>query len=64
MHQSRGLPHGLEKDETLKHVGDYYWIDVLQNPGKDNHLNIRTFMKYGWDGIHFSKPAFTPLEPA
>jgi HopJ type III effector protein len=60
---SFALLHGLEKDATLSLFGDYYWIDVLQNPGVENHLNIRNFIQYGWEGIRFSGPALTPLHP-
>jgi hypothetical protein len=56
--------HGLEQEETLKLFGDYYWIDVLQNPDTDNHRNIRNFIRHGWAGIRFEGVALTPLEPA
>ena len=44
---------GLTKDETLACFGQYYRQDVLQHPQGTDHLNIRTFMRHGWDGIHF-----------
>lgn len=56
--------HDLEKDATLKLFGDHYWIDVLQNPAKDNHRNIRNFIRYGWAGIRFAGTALTLLEPS
>lgn len=43
--------HGLDSQKTLGLFGDYYRIEVLENPNGDNHRNIRNFMKYGWDGI-------------
>lgn len=50
----------LSQDETLACFGDYYRKDVLKNPDGTDHANIRTFMKYGWDGIVFSN---NPLKP-
>lgn len=52
---SFGLEQGLSEQQTLHCFGNYYREDVLNNPTGDDHANIRTFMKYGWDGIHFSK---------
>jgi len=52
--------HQLPEDVTLTLFGDYYWIEVLQNPTGENHPNIRNFIKYGWDGIEFSNEALTP----
>lgn len=46
--------HGLSEIQTLHCFGDYYRVDVLQNPGADNHQNIRNFMSTGWAGIEFA----------
>jgi len=54
--------HQLNKEQTLSLFGDFYWRDVLQQPDADNHANIRHFMQYGWEGIHFSAPALTPRQ--
>jgi len=43
----------LTPEQTLQLFGDYYRIDVLQNPDGTDHQNIRNFMKYGWDRISF-----------
>eukprot|EP00584_Thalassiosira_punctigera_P008337 CAMPEP_0172529752 /NCGR_PEP_ID=MMETSP1067-20121228/3743_1 /TAXON_ID=265564 ORGANISM="Thalassiosira punctigera, Strain Tpunct2005C2" /NCGR_SAMPLE_ID=MMETSP1067 /ASSEMBLY_ACC=CAM_ASM_000444 /LENGTH=210 /DNA_ID=CAMNT_0013313871 /DNA_START=35 /DNA_END=667 /DNA_ORIENTATION=+ len=43
----------FDKDMTLKLWGQYY-RDVVATPEKDDHQNIRNFMKYGWDGVDFS----------
>ncbi|TDL99236.1 MAG: type III effector [Flavobacteriaceae bacterium] len=51
--------HGLTKEETLALFGDYYRIEVLENPEGTDHGNIRNFIKYGWEGISFKK---SPLE--
>ena len=48
--------HGLSAEETLACFGKYYREDVLQHPDGMDHLNIRTFMKYGWHGIQFEAP--------
>jgi len=52
--------HGLSAAETLALFGDYYWQDVLGHPDGDDHRNIRTFMKYGWEGIVFSESPLVP----
>ncbi|MCX8533142.1 HopJ type III effector protein [Chryseobacterium luquanense] len=43
----------LSKEETLALFGDFYRVDVLQNPEGTDHQNIRNFMEFGWDGISF-----------
>lgn len=47
----------LSVDQTLACFGQYYREDVLQNPTKDDHQNIRNFMVTGWAGIQFSSVA-------
>lgn len=49
--------HGLTPAQTLNLFGDYYRLDVLNNPDGNDHQNIRQFMKSGWDGIRFSGQA-------
>jgi hypothetical protein len=51
--------HNLTAEQTLNLFGDYYHIEVLQNPNGTDHQNIRLFMKYGWDGIVFQNQALT-----
>jgi hypothetical protein len=46
--------HKLSEQETLGLFGDFYRLDVLGNPGGDNHPNIRQFMRSGWEGIRYS----------
>jgi len=46
--------HQLDELQTLACFGDYYQIDVLQNPDGQDHQNIRQFMLTGWPGIFFS----------
>jgi len=53
-----GLLHKLSPHQVLTCFGDYYRIDVLQNPGLSSHQNIREFIQHGWGGIHFES---TPL---
>jgi hypothetical protein len=50
-----GLKNNLSEQQTLACFGDYYRVEVLQNPDADNHQNIRQFMSTGWSGIHFDK---------
>lgn len=49
--------HNLTKEETLHLFGDFYRKDVLQNPEGNDHQNIRNFINFGWEGIHFSGEA-------
>ncbi|PIB35288.1 type III effector [Reichenbachiella sp. 5M10] len=48
---------GYTVDETLQCFGDYYRIDVLNDPNGTGHQNIRNFMQYGWEGIRFESQA-------
>jgi len=45
--------NGLGEQATLNCFGDYYTVDVLQNPEGKDHQNIRTFIDCGWKGITF-----------
>lgn len=45
--------HNLTKEETLDCFGSYYREEVLLNPTDNNHLNIRSFMMHGWEGVEF-----------
>jgi DNA-binding IscR family transcriptional regulator len=49
--------NNLEKDATLSLFGSYYFDDVLKNPDKNDHQNIRNFITFGWDGISFDGEA-------
>jgi hypothetical protein len=49
----------LDQQQTLNLFGDYYRLDVLNNPDGTDHQNIRNFMKFGWGGIHFNGVALT-----
>lgn len=51
------LLHDLTEAQTLACFGRYYRIDVLQKPDGDDHQNIRNFMRDGWPGIRFDRPA-------
>ena len=53
--------HHLSQEQTLNLFGDYYRVDVLQNPHGTDHENIRNFMKYGWDGILFNGEALARM---
>ena len=44
------------KEETLSLFGDFYQ-DVLYSPEASDHQNIRNFMIFGWNGIHFEDEA-------
>lgn len=49
--------NNLEKDETLSLFGSYYFDEVLKNPDRNDHQNIRNFIIFGWDGISFDGEA-------
>ncbi len=49
----------LNQQQTLNLFGDYYRLDVLNDPNGTGHQNIRNFMQYGWDGIRFKGVALT-----
>jgi HopJ type III effector protein len=51
--------HHLNQQQTLSLFGDYYRTDVLLKPKGTDHQNIRTFMRYGWEGIRFNGEALT-----
>lgn len=51
--------HQLNEAQTLACFGDYYRVDVLQNPNATDHQNIRNFMVFGWDGVRFDGDALT-----
>lgn len=53
--------HHLDSQTTLNLFGDFYRIDVLQNPTGEDHQNIRNFIQFGWQGIEFANQALTPL---
>lgn len=43
----------LSEQTTLALFGQYYRVDVLQNPDGTDHGNIRNFIKSGWQGVTF-----------
>lgn len=47
----------LSEADTLHLFGDFYRVDVLDNPIGEDHQNIRQFMIHGWSGIVFSGTA-------
>ena len=52
-----GKLNNLTEQQTLSIFGDYYRIEVLQNPDATDHQNIRQFMQHGWTGIVFENEA-------
>jgi len=47
----------LDEQQTLNCFGNFYRKDVLDKPNGDDHANIRTFMRHGWNGIDFEQVA-------
>lgn len=46
--------HDLDEDSTLSCFGSFYREDVLKFPTRNDHGNIRRFMRDGWAGIRFA----------
>lgn len=53
---------GLSEQQTLACFGKFYREDVLSDPQGTDHMNIRTFIRHGWPGIHFDSPALEPKQ--
>lgn len=51
--------NALDEQQTLNLFGDYYRLDVLNDPTGTGHQNIRNFMRYGWQGIKFKSMPLT-----
>ena len=49
---SMGKMAGLSEVVTLQLFGEIY-TDVVATPDGEDHPNIRSFMKVGWDGVRF-----------
>ncbi len=47
-----GKLNGLDEKQLLACFGEHY-RQVLADPDGEEHANIRTFMRNGWDGIRF-----------
>ncbi|TBR45114.1 type III effector [Marinomonas agarivorans] len=54
--------HNLDKTETLQLFGDYYRLDVLNNPTGIDHQNIRQFMQHGWEQVSFDQFPIAPMK--
>lgn len=51
--------NNLSKEETLTLFAEHYQ-NVLDNPGANNHQNIRQFIQSGWNGVTFEGAALLP----
>jgi len=49
----------LDQQQTLNLFGDFYRKDVLEDLSGNGHQNIRNFMQFGWEGIHFTDHALS-----
>jgi hypothetical protein len=51
--------HSLSKQETLKCFGEHY-RSVIESPEETkSHLNIRSFIENGWEGLFIDFKALT-----
>ena len=54
-----GLMHSLDEKDTIRCFGEYY-KSVLESPEDvTSHLNIRNFLKIGWEGVSIDKNALS-----
>ena len=54
-----GHMHSLSKQETLKCFGEHY-RSVIESPKETkSHLNIRSFIENGWEGLFIDFKALT-----
>jgi len=52
-----GLMHSLSVEDTIRCFGEHYQ-SVLDEPENHNsHLNIRSFISYGWQGVLINQNA-------
>lgn len=51
--------NNLSKEETLSLFAEHYQ-NVLDNPGSNNHQNIRQFMHNGWETVEFEGTVLLP----
>ena len=51
--------NNLDQQQTLSLFGDFYTLEVLNDPTGMSHQNIRNFIQYGWEGISFNQQALT-----
>lgn len=48
---------GLSPEKTLHLFGDFYRVEVLEDPEGTGHQNIRNFISNGWESIQFDGEA-------
>ena len=54
-----GLMHSLDEKDVIKCFGEHY-KSVLESPEDvTSHLNIRNFLKKGWEGVLIDKKALS-----
>ena len=51
--------HGFTEEMTLRLFCEHYQ-NVLETPDGASHLNIRSFMKNGWEGVRFDGETLRP----
>ena len=51
--------HGFTEEMTLRLFCEHYQ-NVLETPDGTSHLNIRSFMKNGWEGVRFDGETLRP----
>ena len=54
-----GLMHSLDEKDAIRCFGEHY-KSVLESPEDvTSHLNIRNFLKMGWEGVLINKNALS-----
>lgn len=54
-----GDMHELGEHEVLRCFGEHYQSVLASLANKTSHLNIRTFMRLGWQGVSINTEALT-----
>lgn len=53
------LMHKLSKEQTLKCFGEHYDSVLNSKNEQKTHLNIRNFIKFGFDGLQINSKALS-----
>jgi len=52
-----GLMHSLSKEDTIRCFGEHYQSVIDEPKNHNSHLNIRSFMSNGWNGVLINQNA-------
>jgi len=52
-----GLMHSLSEEDTIRCFGEHYHSVIDEPENHNSHLNIRSFMSNGWNGVFINQNA-------